>query len=192
MDKPKLVINLRVNYKDVFSLKGLYKVVRFWLCEEGYASLDDSDKWMEKLYVERIFAGGARQIWIWWRTHKDIDSKFRFIINVDYHLLGLVNTEIMYEGKKMKTNQGEVDVEIYAFLQFDPKGEWDNHFILSQPMVKKWWMNKAYKDQINKKAEMLYKEAYKLQSAIKQYLDLKAFLHEYRGEPFQPVKFPTA
>ncbi|MBT5022332.1 hypothetical protein HOK51_02795 [Candidatus Woesearchaeota archaeon] len=192
MAKPQQVIKLRVTYKDVFSVKGLYKVLRQWLAEEGYCGLDSTDKWIENLYVERIGANGGKEIWIWWRTSKEVDGNFKFILNVDFHLLNMQPSEIMHEGKKMKTDVGEVDVEFYAFLQFDPKGEWDDHFFLSNPLVSKWWLNKAYKRSIDKKAEELYKDAYRLQSAMKQYLELKAFLHEYTGKPFHPYKFPTA
>ncbi|MBT7902410.1 hypothetical protein HN587_01005 [Candidatus Woesearchaeota archaeon] len=191
MGDKKPVINLRINYKDVFSVKGLYKMVHFWLVENGYCN-DSNDKWIEKLFVERVSNNGMKEMWMWWRTDKSTDSMFKFYFNVDFHFLGITTTEIMYEGKKFKSNSGEIDLEFFTFIEFDPSGKWDDHFILSNSLVKNWWRNKAYKDQFDKKAEELYKDAYRLHSAISQYLDLKAFLHEYQGKPFHPKKGPTA
>jgi hypothetical protein len=108
-------------------------------------------------------------------------------MNVDYHTLGLSTAEIMHEGQKIKVNRGEIEVFINTKLIIDPDGLWDKHFILKNKQLQKMYKARVYKREIEEQEELVYKEAYRLQGALKQFLDLKGWMHEYAGKGFHPM-----
>ncbi|MFC1741671.1 hypothetical protein ACFL3V_04000 [Nanoarchaeota archaeon] len=190
--KPKLVRTFSIVFKHVFSMEYLYKRVHEWLIEEGYCS-DSSgangDKWIEKLYLERIDGKGAKQIWIWWRTSKMHNNKFfKFHFDVDYHVLNLTSQEIVIDGTKVKTNKGEVEMWITAKLELDPAGDWNNHFLLKNPYIQNFYLNRMYKRRIEQAEDMLIRDSSRLMGAVKQYFQLESWIPEYTGKPFHPPK----
>ena len=192
LNKPWTVRWFRFNFKDVFSLEFLYKRVHEWLIEEGYcedSTKDRGDTWIEKLYLERDLGGGAKQIWIWWRVDKPYASPFfKFYLDVDFHVLGLVEHEIVVEGTKVKTNRGEVDAFITAKMELDPKGEWNKNFILGNKYIQKFFLNRIYRHRIESVEDEIVRDAARLLGAIKQYFQLESWLPEYAGPPFHPKK----
>ena len=170
-------------YNGYFSMSLLYKLVRSWILENGYGP----DKWMEELYLQREAPIGTEH-WIFWRTSKKINSFITYKINVDFHTLGMNKSEMVNEGKKVKTDKGEVEVFFTPILTVDPDEKWKNAWWFKYPAVQQWWLKRFYRIEIDKHEELVIKDAYRLQGIIKQYLDLKGFLREYAGEPFHPIK----
>jgi hypothetical protein len=177
-------------YKDVCSMENLYKHIYSWLEEEGYINAPNSDdeKWMETNYVEKIGNSGAREIWILWRTRKEESPYFRFVMNVDYHVLGMVQKEIMHEGKKITLDYGEIEIWIKPTLIFDPEGKWEKQFLIKNKMFMEFLKKRYFKKEVDQKEELLQKDQRRLFDSIKNHLDLKVFLKEYKGESFKPQK----
>jgi hypothetical protein len=192
LKKPWKVRSFSLNFKHIFSMEYLYKRVREWLIEENYVSdgtAPNGDKWMEKLYLERIGSNGAKQIWIWWRPSKEhINPFFKFYLNIEFHALNLLTEEIIVEGTKVKTNKGECETFITAMMELDPKGEWEKNFFLKNKYIQNFYLNRIYKQRIEDAEEELVKEAARLLGAIKQYFQLESWLPEYAGKPFHPSK----
>ncbi len=193
LNKPWTVRQFSLNYKHVFSMEYLYKRVHEWLVEEGYCegtgSGPKSDKWIEKLYLERISSNGARQIWIWWRMDKDYANPFfKFYLNVDFHGLNLKDHEIVVDGTKVAMNKGECEVFITARMELDPKKEWEKNFFLKNSMLQKFYLNRIYKDRIEQAEDELIRETARLLGAVKQHFQLESWLPEYTGKPFHPAK----
>ncbi|MBI4738309.1 hypothetical protein HY772_01890 [Candidatus Woesearchaeota archaeon] len=187
----RTIVEFSVLYRETFSLEFLYKSIRDWLINEGYVTDgggSNGDRWMESLMVERTSGSGAKDYWIWWRTGKQVNPYFKWLLNIDYHTLGLLTTEMMHEGTKIKVNKGEVEVFIKATLIVDPDELWDKHFLLKNKQFQKMYKTRFYKREIEEQETLLYKDAYRLQGAIKQFLELKGWLHEYSGEAFHPMK----
>jgi len=117
----KTVTKFVVNYKDVFIFEDLYVLMYEWLVSNGYASRSDAD-FPERYYLDRTGAAG-KEVWIRWRCKKVPTAgtrKFwRFDLDIDIHVLGLKDVELVVQNKKMKANKGEVDVEVVANLIFD-------------------------------------------------------------------------
>lgn len=179
------VASFSMVYKDVFNLEYLYKNLLWWLQEEGYKEVG---KWQEKLYLERVGPTGAKEHWIWWRVKKKTGPYYEWFLNVDIHTLFLEKTEVMHEGKKVKSNKGEIEIFFNAKMVIDSKGEWKNHWLLKHDFIQKLWKLRMMKSEIEEQEDLLYKDVYRLQNMLKQYLGLKGFIHEYTGEPFTPVK----
>jgi len=189
--KKKIMVRpmFSLNYKHVFSLEFLYKRLHEWLIEEGYTTAKD-DKWIEKLYLERVSANDMKQIWIWWRTQKNYayNPFYTFYLNVDFHALGLGETEIIHEGTKVKTNKGEIEVFITAWMVLDADDKWDKNFFLKSKMIQNFFLNRIYKSQIEQAEDELIRDCSRLLGAVKQYFQLESWLPEYAGKPFHPAK----
>ena len=110
---PKANATQSIKYEDVFNMKELYKAIRDWLITNNYVSAKSSEK-MEHFYLEKVNPSGAKEMWVWWRTERSPhDSKyFKYHMNVDFHILGMKDVEIMHQGQKLKANKGEVEIMI--------------------------------------------------------------------------------
>ena len=173
-----------LNYKHVFSLEYLYKRLHGWLGDEGY----DNSNFLEQLYLERASQNGAKQIWIWWRTTKMYSNFIKFHVNIDYHVLGLTKAEVIHEGTKVGTNKGEVEVFITAWMELDPSRGWDDNFVLKNDLMRNFFLNRVYKAKIEEGEQQLIQDTGRLLGAVKQYMQLEAFLPEYNEKPFAPAK----
>lgn len=191
LHKKWTVRNFRFNFKNIFSLEFLYKRVHEWLIEEGYRTSGGGptgDQWMEKLYLERDL-GGAKQVWIWWRSDKNYASNFfKFYLDVDYHLLGLVPHEIVVDGQKIKTNKGEVDLFVTIKMELDPDKSWDNNFLLKNKYLQNFYVNRIYRKQIEEVENEAVRDAARLLGAVKQYFEMESWVPEYTGKPFHPAR----
>lgn len=165
--------NIRIRFKKrPFHLKNFYKFLHDWLIDEGYVGEDGKDTSIEKYYFEKRTKAG-KEIWWWWRSHYDPDggTYYRFHLDFDAHILTLKDTEIVRNGRKVKTNNGEIDFFITARLELDPH----NRIKLKNPLTKKFfemyyerWRSKDLDDYFH---ELLAK-AYDLQNDIKQWFEL--------------------
>jgi hypothetical protein len=189
LKNPQVIRQFSLNFKHIFSFEYIYKMLHRWLLEEGYVS-PGKDTWMEKLYLERISGNGAKQIWIWWRTHQHYQGNpfFKMYLDVDFHVLNLLSEEIVVEGTKVKTNKGEVEVFVTAKLELDPEGDWDKNFFLKNPYIQKFYLNRIYKDRIEQVEVELVRDAARLLGAVKQYFQLESWLPEYAKPGFHPKK----
>lgn len=184
----KVVRKFSIKYKDVFSMRYLYRRVHEWLMEEDYWS-EKSSQWGEKLYLERISGNGNKELWIWWRSSKNYtQSFFKFYMDIDYHVLDLKDKEIVVDGKKVKTHDGEVEVLVTASIQLDPDKSWNKNFILKNFYLQNFFLNRIYKTRIVQAENQLIEDAAKLLGAVKQYLQLESWVSEFTRRPFHPAK----
>lgn len=187
----KTVTKFVVNYKDVFMFEDLYVLMYEWLVANGYATRAD-EKFPEKYYLDRTGAAG-KEVWIRWRCKKiptsGVRNFWRFDLDIDIHVLGLKDVELVVENKKIKANKGEVEVEVVANLIFDASGEWSKNSLL------KPFRNIYYKKIISKEKsqmeKMFYNEAFDFRDAISNYLKLETFLPtKIAGLEFWPKRTP--
>ena len=186
MGKKVKIAEFSIVYKDVFSWEWLYKTVHTWLNDEGW-KWENGDKWKEVNFVQRNLPSG-KEVWIWWRTEKDRGKYIKTFLDVEYHILGMKDIELMHENNKMKVQNGEVEVFIKAYIQLDPKGEIEKLPWMKSEFVQNWFNKRWYKKEIKQEEVKLYGDAYRLQHAVKQYFDLKGWIGEYAGRPFIPKK----
>jgi len=175
---------LSVKYEDVFDMKALYKAIRDWLISNEYVTAKSSEK-MEKFYLEKISPSGTKEIWVWWRTSRfPHGSKyFKYYMNVDFHVLGMKDVEIMHQGQKLKANKGEVEVLINCYLETEAEFEIKKTFL---GFLSEIFKKRVYKKQIEQHKDELKEDLDKLQNFIKQFLELKSFLP--KSEMFYPSR----
>ncbi len=186
---PSANSTVNIKYEDVFSMKELYKAVRDWLISEGYATAKSSEK-MEDFYLEKISPSGAKEIWVWWRTSKvPHGSKyFEYHLNIDFHVLGMKDVEVMHQGQKVKANKGEVEIMINCYVELEAQYSFSKSFlgILGGQWFSNLFRKNIYKKQVDAHKKDLKGDLVKLQGFIKEFLELKSFLP--KSELFHPAR----
>ncbi len=179
----------RVKWKDIFNLKDFYRALHEWFLEYEWLDMEDKIDHYETLYFEKIGHFGDKELWLRWRPQKKPSNSeyYKYHIDLDFHFLYLVPTEVVREGKKFKKDvyKGEMEVWITALVEPDYKNEWAKH-----PFLK--YFNKLFTERIfrtqlyDEHKRELYREVYILQNYIKQWFKLKRYLPYEEVELFYP------
>jgi hypothetical protein len=174
-----------VEYENIYHLKNLYWLMYEWFGIEGFKSLD-GDSYIETLYWQRVKPEGATEHHVWWRTVKvpQGSSYYRYFIKVDIQTLNMNKGEMMRSGKKFNVNNGDVIVRVESYLQLDYQNQWQTHWLLKN--FDSWYRKRFMKKHAEDLKQELYKITYRLQSAIKQYLELHTKFD--LPKPFHPNK----
>jgi len=181
-----LATKFEIENEEVFHLKNLYKLVHEWLVDEGFNSVDDDADKFETLYLDRMKESGEKEHHIWWRTIQIPRSNkyYRYFLKIDWQTLCMKKIEIMHKGQKFSTNKGDVILRVEAWLQLDYDDEWKNSKLLT--FFDRWFRERFYLEKIKSYKQDLYLTAFRLHTAIKQYLQLKSPIDW--GRPFHPPK----
>jgi hypothetical protein len=181
------VTQTRIKHKDYFHMKNLYIMMHEWLVEEGWASRSDKN-WPETFYLHRWTQTAGQEVRIWWRFRKvpTGSSYYCYDLDVDFLVILLREAEVMHNGVKYKANWGDVEIKIWAKLIADYQHKWKKHWFLKH-LQRLFFKRIFYKDLIKHKKE-LYRDTYRLQEAIKTYLNLRTYLPEPELERFWPEK----
>lgn len=180
------VAKIEVENEDTFHLKNLYKLIRDWISEEGFRDIYGEDVNPEIFYLEKMLGTGNKEHRIWWRVYKIRQGSqyFRYLLRINFMTLNMKSIEVMHQGHKMKTDRGDLIINIYAYLQLDFNHRWRNNRFLMR--FDKLFRNRIYKAQIEAYKVDFYKDVYRLQNVIKQYLKLKTLYEMPR--PFHPER----
>lgn len=181
------------NYKEVFDMTMLYTLAHEWLIDEGWAPRDDFE-FPEIHYLQRELPFG-KEIWIRWRCHKDADfspkgadgsALFHYEMDIEFHVLGLKNTEIIVKDQKFKTNKGEVEIACNCGLILDYKGYFDKNPILKP--IRKMWIERVIwpKTRLNKIE--VQSQAFRFRDAISTYLQVEKLLSDTEFAEFWTKK----
>jgi len=174
----------RVKYRDVFSLRNLYLMLHEMLLEEEWrgkdGEADHSD--IETLYSENVYQKGihrgGKELWFWWRASKFSEGKYsgyiRNFLDIDAHIVYLQNVEVVHQGKKMTAQNAEIEMFFRAKLVTDYNKEWEKHKFLKymQPIYEK----RIIHAELEKREKELWRDVYRIQAKIKQYLQLRTFV----------------
>src|SRR4030042_6064776 len=106
------IFSSKVKYEGVMDFKEFYKFCYKWLTEETELDL------VENKYSEKI-TGDAKGIKVEWTGTRKVTDYFKFQIEVKFEVLNLTNIEITREGKKIKMNNGIVEMTVKGTLLRD-------------------------------------------------------------------------
>ena len=107
-----------VKQKGFFNYSDLYTFCFNWFKHEDYLLSEDE-------YIEKF--SGAKEVQIKWTAKKKISDYYRNVITLKWHILGMSDVEAEENGKKIKTNKGEVKLTFKAELEKDWENTWDKH-----------------------------------------------------------------
>ncbi len=173
-----LADDVRVKYKDYFTILHLYKVMHEWFIHTGWEPERKDYDFPERLYLQRDSQQKGREYWVWWRFEKKMNAYFRCDFDIDIHINLVKDTEVMWEGKKYKTNWGEPEIKLYAKLVYDYNKKAN---IGSHPLLK-GFKDIFYKRIIKKQKvyyrKWLHREVFTFIDLLKHYFQFKSYIPE--------------
>ena len=158
--------SIKVKEKSIFSLDELYKMLYRWFENHGYT-------FQEQEYRDEDMGGGKKHIEIKWYAEKKIDDYFKFIIEINFLVVGLEEIEIEREGLKVGTNKGEIEMRIKAYILKDYDARWEKHPI--SRFLREVYDTKIIRSRISSYENEIYEETYKMIDEIKAFLNLHKF-----------------
>jgi hypothetical protein len=179
---------IKISYKDVFSTRQFYKSIHEWLLNNQWQDTEGSGNQIESYYGQRTGRDGANETWIWWRTAKMASDNnwVKYYLDVDIHLIGIKDTEIVKDGKKHAVQKGKCEVVIRAYIEKLYKKEFKKNWFLRQ--MSSLWERRIYHESLDKKKKILYQESYALAHFVKQWFKLKRYLPYEEVRSFYPSK----
>ena len=165
MPEEKEIFKGKLKHSGVFEFKELYKFAYTLLKEPKGLII------MEKTYGEKI-SGEGKDIEIEWDCTKTISDYFRLKWGIKWKMMNLTNVEAERDGKKMKMNKGDIEVEVVAKLLRDYEGKWE-----ASPFMK--FSRSIYdkyiiKNKIDEVEEKLFADCDDFLSQVKAFLSLEA------------------
>jgi len=117
-----------VQKKEVYKEK--LTQVGYWNYEETYIMLynwlkDNSYDIAENSYKEKLTSGG-KEILIEWEATKKVTDYFKYIIKLNWHILTMKDAEVEIDGKKVKTNKGELEIVFKGTIVKDYEQRWED------------------------------------------------------------------
>lgn len=112
------VFEQNIKHKGYYNYTDLYNFCFNWLKDNGYKNLAETE------YIEKITPIG-KEVQIKWIAKKKVSDYFRHVITLKWHILGMTDAEVEVNGKKEKTNKGEVKISVLAELERDWEGSWE-------------------------------------------------------------------
>ena len=188
-----------VKYKDVFSLKNLYIMMHELLLEEGWLGFDEEQADLtahsdiETLYSENVYQAGihhgGKEMWVWWRAKKHHEYKrseyFLNLLDIDWHVVTLQEREVVHQGKKTKTQWGEIEMFFKARIVSDLDHKWEHDPALKY--FKHIYEHRIMHSYVEKREKDLWREVYRIQSKVKAYLKLRTWMPT--PELFHPAQY---
>lgn len=116
MGEEKEVFAQTLKHKGFFNYSDTYNFCYNWFKNEGYNLSEDE-------YTEKV--SGAKEILIKWKAKKKVTDYFLYVIEVNWHILGMSEAEVEENGKKVKTNKGELKLAIKGKVKRDYEETWD-------------------------------------------------------------------
>jgi hypothetical protein len=173
----------RLKYKDIFDFKGFYEMLHEWLNSKDWHDPEKKDHY-EEFYLEKIDPGDFREIHVWWRPEKSSESTefYKWKMMIDFKIIAMKSTEIMYQGHKIKADKGEVEMKIWSFLELVGYKKWSKHPFLKH--MYQIYRRRIHEADLMKQKLRLYRETYEMQNVMKNYLQMKLFLPVAYGEQF--------
>lgn len=186
----KIVTRYNVKRKDIMVLDNLYVLMYEWIVEHGYAQ---RDSFFPEVYMFHKESAAGKEIWWRWRPKKwplgEKNKLWRFDMNIDVHVLGLKDVEVVIGGKKYKANSGEVEVMFSSVLLKDPE-----KIIEKSPfgILKRILFYREWKQQFDMLERELYRESMQFRDAINTFLNIETFLPTKEWPEFWPKRVPEA
>ena len=112
------IFSTKMKSSGIFTFKEFYQFCYEWLRDETQLNL------AEEKYEEKI-AGDAKEIKIEWKGTRKVTDSFKYEIKVKYRVTKLKEIELTQEGRKIKTNQGDVEMKIAGSLLRDYEGKFE-------------------------------------------------------------------
>lgn len=168
-----------IQVRDAYNLGYVYTMIHDWIVEEGWgrAGTDTrDDSWFpETYYMQRESPSFGKEIWLRWRLTKTPGfgkSFFHYMMDVDWKILGLKDTEIAWKGQKVKADKGEFEVQVRSALLIDKENEWTGW----AGNVKNFYIRRQLRSKVGMHKKIIYSDSYRFRDLVMNYLKLETFM----------------
>jgi len=173
------VAKWRIRLRDAFNLSYLYTFLHDWVVEEGWAPLDDHN-FPETYYVNRDDPKRGKEIWIRWRLSKYPEGMggsllWKYVLDINWKLVGVKDTEVVWKGQKVKTNRGELEMDGIGMIIIDTEKAFEKGIF---KQFKKVYYDRLMRRQMGMHWKAVYNDAYRLRDMIMNYFKLETFYPE--------------
>jgi hypothetical protein len=107
----------KIKQAGYFDFKDLYNFIYDLLSHNGYEI-------NEKNYTEKV-GGESKDIDIEWECFKKVSDYFKFQLKFSWKIVGMKAVEVQRGEKKIKTNQGALEIKFSAVLVKDYESRWE-------------------------------------------------------------------
>lgn len=118
MAEKDTIFSGKLKQAGIFDFKEFYSFCYDWLNDQGY-------KVTEKTYSEQV-TGDSKKIDINWEAKKKVSDYFKFVIKMDWQLLGLKNIKVKKEDKEISMNSGSIEIKFKAIIVKDYENRWED------------------------------------------------------------------
>lgn len=112
------VYESKFKFTGIFDFKQFYNFVYSWLRDYRYQIIE------ERTYSEKIKPEG-KEIEIQWVAKRKISDYFRFLLKINWLILGMTTVEVQKGDVKVKMNKGQIELKITAYLEKDYEHRWE-------------------------------------------------------------------
>ncbi len=162
-EKDKL-FSSKIKYSGIVNFAEFYKFCFDWLKDETGIDVVE-DKYAEKL------SGDSKNIDVEWSGARKLTDYFKMEIKVTFKVIGLTNTEITQDGKKIKTNKGSIEVGIKGTLVRDYQGKFEK--TATQKFMRGVYEKMVIPSRISEYEGKIFGDCDEFLSQAKAYLDLE-------------------
>ena len=161
-EKDKIISN-KIKYNGILNFADFYKFCYEWLRDETGLILSE-DKYAEKI------VGDSKNIDIEWTGTRDLTDYFRFEVKVKFRVIELTNVEITQGNKKIKTNKGNIELEIKGNLVRDYKSKFEKNAF--QKFLRGIYEKSVIHARVEQFQEKIMTDCSEFLAQAKAYLDL--------------------
>lgn len=183
-----MTAKLRVKYKGTFRLQAFYDMLHDWLVDEEW-STTQHHKFGETMFKKFERPDNVKDFRIHWRLKKQVNSYMGHLMDIDFNILFIKDVETMHQGKKIKTNFSDCDVNIRVRTEYDYGGNWSTHPILKHMAI--LFPKRIYWKEFEENRIRAYRDAYRLQQAMKDFWGMRRWVEEpEKGSFDRPMGLP--
>ena len=165
MVEKDIIFNTSMKYKGLFDMSGFYQFCYDWLIEETEMVLTETK------YKEKI-TGDSKEVHITWEGYRKLTDYFKFSIKIKYLVVQLKTVEVNQNGKKIKTNQGEVKMMVKSTLERDWQGKFETTAF--RKFLRSIYEKYIIASRIDQMEEKVIDETNEYLNQAKAFLDLEA------------------
>lgn len=163
MPEEETVIAEKLKFNGVFDMKDFYAFLYDVMVSLGYDIQEDHYKQKE--------SPNGNQLEIMWTCEKSVDDYTKFVIRINYFIVGLKVVEVQKGDVKVSTNKGDIEMKFKGILRTDYEGRWETQPFLH--LVKKIYENYLYKSTYNQWKTKVAEELNQLHNEAKAFFHLQ-------------------
>ncbi len=154
-----------IKFEGLFDWDELYKMMHDWLTTRKYI-------FQEIHYKHAGEAGIGAESEVRFEGSKKETAYIKFVINIDVHIWGLQEVEVIKDGQKKKMSKGRIRIEVWGQIVYDYQGKFDTSKFLQR--VRSFYHRYVAIDEHAVLYEdKLYYYVYKLHADLKSFLGME-------------------